>query len=265
MTISKSILTLEQAQNLAPSAFTADRACGLSKRYQSYCTADVIKPVLEDGWKIVQAGQSSSRDPENRFFRQHLLRLSRPDLQVNSEYRIDALITNSNDGLHCFKVELGVYRWICCNGCVDADEFDAVSIRHVYPQEKVREACEMVAERAPKIAKHIDAWKAFELSEDQAVALAQRAVQLRWGDKPLADVNLLNTPRRESDLGSDLWHTFNRIQESIVRGGQAYVNRQGQSRRVREVKSISGNLKLNRRLWHAAETLFNGGDPLNNN
>ena len=265
MNTNDSVLTLDQARLLAPSAFTADRALGLSPRYQAYCTVDVIRPVLADGWQIVMAGQSRSIDPSNRFFNQHLLRLSRPDLSIRDEYRIDALVTNANDGMHSFKVELGIYRWICANGCVDADQFDAVSIRHVYPSEKVQEACEMVVERAPKIAAHIDEWKAFELTPDQAMALAQRAAQLRWGDKSLVNVSSLNDVRREGDQGSDLWHTFNRCQENIVRGGQRYVSPRGRNGTVREVKSITGNLKLNRGLWHAAETLFKGGDPLTDN
>jgi hypothetical protein len=71
-----------------------------------------------------------------------------------------------------------------------------------------------------------------------------------------APAHLLN-PRRRDDAGSDLWSTFNRIQEHVIKGGDRardYTANNGRGRNVRsrEVKSISGNVNLNKAVWTLA-------------
>lgn len=72
--------------------------------------------------------------------------------------------------------------------------------------------------------------------------------------------------RRDADEGSDLWTTFNRVQENAIRGGlddhrpaRFDQERQRQvparSLRTRPVKSIDGDVKLNKALWTLAEEL----------
>lgn len=257
-------LTLERVRELAPAAFSAERAPGLTNRYHTYRTIDVLQPVLADGWAIAQAGQAASyTESDNRFYKRHLLRISKPELVVEGDgdpYRIDALIVNSNDGTKAFSVELGVYRFLCANGNVTADTFDSASIRHLYPEEKVMKACSAIVANAPRIVEHISAWKKFELSPEKAVALAKVGAGLRWGKQPLFEPALLTIPRRQQDFGHDLWRVFNTIQEGLIRGGQQYVNRNGRTSKVREIRSITWNLRINRGLWSAAEALYRGND-----
>jgi Domain of unknown function (DUF932) len=266
MNTNSSVLTLEQARNFAPAAFSNERAPGLSSRYHTFRTIDVVQPVLDDGWQIMQAGQAASyAERDNRFYKRHLLRISKPELVVEGDgdpYRIDCLLVNSNDGTKAFSVELGVYRFLCANGNVTADTFDSATIRHLYPQERVIKACEAIVSNAPRIVEHIADWKRFELTPTQALALAQVGAGLRWGKQPLVDPATLTFPRRDQDCGSDLWRTFNRVQENVIRGGQEYVNRNARSSKVREIRSIAWNLRINRGLWAAADRLFKGGDPI---
>src|SRR5271165_6779914 len=95
-------LTLDRVRELAPAAFSTERAPGLTKRYHTYRTIDVLQPVLADGWEIAQAGQAASyAESDNRFYKRHLIRISKAELVVEDDgdpYRIDALIVNSNDG-----------------------------------------------------------------------------------------------------------------------------------------------------------------------
>jgi len=65
---------------------------------------------------------------------------------------------------------------------------------------------------------------------------------------------------RAADKGNDIWKTFNRIQENLIKGNVRYdrYNEAGRYQgrgRTREVKSIDGNLKLNQALWTLAEEM----------
>jgi hypothetical protein len=63
----------------------------------------------------------------------------------------------------------------------------------------------------------------------------------------------LLTPRRIDDRASDLWTTFNRVQENMIKGGLRARNKSGHSTTTRAVKGIDQNVKLNRALWQLAE------------
>ncbi len=67
------------------------------------------------------------------------------------------------------------------------------------------------------------------------------------------------TPRRHDDNKSDLWATFNRVQENVIKGGLRGVtvkaNGERQNRKTREVNGIDQNVRLNRALWTLAEKM----------
>jgi hypothetical protein len=68
----------------------------------------------------------------------------------------------------------------------------------------------------------------------------------------------LLAPRRTQDVGTDLWSTFNVIQENVVRGGldASGPNANGQYRRhtTRAINGIDQDLKLNKALWILAQS-----------
>ncbi|MGU7208760.1 DUF932 domain-containing protein, partial [Salmonella enterica subsp. enterica serovar Corvallis] len=57
------------------------------------------------------------------------------------------------------------------------------------------------------------------------------------------------------DESGDLWTVYNRIQESLIKGGLGGHSAQGKRSRTRAVQGIDGDLKLNRALWVMAEEL----------
>lgn len=61
--------------------------------------------------------------------------------------------------------------------------------------------------------------------------------------------------RRPDDLGHDLWTTFQRTQENLMRGGQPGRSVQGRRTRTRAIGSIDRNVSLNRALWTLAEEM----------
>ena len=59
--------------------------------------------------------------------------------------------------------------------------------------------------------------------------------------------------RRWEDRKGDLWTTFNRIQENLVRGGVSGRGATGRRMTTREVAGVNENVKLNRALWSLAD------------
>jgi hypothetical protein len=87
--------------------------------------------------------------------------------------------------------------------------------------------------------------------------MAKAALTYRFGEEfqPVNETQLL-TPRRVQDQRNDLWTTYQRIQENLVKGGLTGRNATGKRARTRAVSGIDGDVKLNRALWVMAETML---------
>jgi len=57
------------------------------------------------------------------------------------------------------------------------------------------------------------------------------------------------------DRAPDLWTTFNRVQENIIKGGVRGRNATGKRTTTRAVNGIDQGVKLNRALWVLAEEM----------
>lgn len=64
-------------------------------------------------------------------------------------------------------------------------------------------------------------------------------------------------PRRRQDESDDLWTTYQRIQENLLKGGLSGRTAQGKRTHTRAVNGIDGDVKLNRALWVMAENMLN--------
>jgi Domain of unknown function (DUF932) len=94
--------------------------------------------------------------------------------------------------------------------------------------------------------------RAITLETGEREAFAAAALTLLYPDKaPIHPAQLLST-RRSADTSSDLWTTFNVLQENLLQGGQ---RRNDSRRRTRKISSVSEDVRLNRSLWTLAEEL----------
>lgn len=59
---------------------------------------------------------------------------------------------------------------------------------------------------------------------------------------------------RSADLSNDLWTVYNRAQESLIRGGLRYVDKDGDFKTLRKVSSIDTVSKINKELWNLAKS-----------
>lgn len=103
-----------------------------------------------------------------------------------------------------------------------------------------------------------DAMQSLQLPSPAQHALAKAALTYRFGEEyqPVTESQIL-APRRWQDKRDDLWTTYQRIQENLLKGGLSGRTAQGKHTHTRAVNGIDGDVKLNRALWVMAENMLN--------
>ena len=104
-----------------------------------------------------------------------------------------------------------------------------------------------------------DDMRAISLRPAEAEIFARSALTLKYEPDPVKPAPVTESqilaPRRSADTGTDLWTTFNRVQENLVRGGLPARNAAGRRTRTREVQGIDQSVKINRALWLLADEM----------
>ena len=257
---SDSGFSLDQLRNIAPSVFATEPANKVSSRYGFVPTVDVVEELGNRGLVPVFAGQTLSRDQDNRPFAKHLLRF-RPQYAptIVGQSLPEVVLMNSHDGSSGFKLWLGLFRMVCCNGMIISDGvMGQVSVSHR------SNAAQIVGDQSIGFMGQIDhiedrvrRFMDRVLSPIEQSSLAEEAAQLRWGaDRPagLNHTDLL-IGRRFEDAGDTLWAVLNRIQENIVKGG-VNLNRPRRQSSTRVLRSVGDDARINARLWEAADALI---------
>lgn len=104
-----------------------------------------------------------------------------------------------------------------------------------------------------------DAMQSLMLLPPAQQALAQAALTYRFGEdhQPVTAPQIL-FPRRWQNESNDLWTTYQRIQENLIKGGLSGRSAKGGRTHTRAVRGIDGDVKLNRALWVMAEAMLGG-------
>lgn len=263
-------LTNEELQSRFPSIYAQAEKDSLSDKYLYIPTYKLIDGLVNQGFKVVGAKQANTRLKDNKEFVKHVVYLSHeslnPLMKVGEELPMLAL-TNSHNGLSSFAIDTAFFRLACSNGLLmPTTSMSSARITHKKGMEQdVIEASYRVVKSFPEQIAQIEAMKAVTLSNDEKMLLAESAQNLAF-DAEQVELNKslghaiapkLIRPRRHADTNSDLWSTFNVIQENIIKGGIKLVseNEQGQRslKRTRAVNSIDRDAKLNRELMSLAQ------------
>ncbi|HHG1925286.1 TPA: DUF932 domain-containing protein, partial [Klebsiella pneumoniae] len=83
----------------------------------------------------------------------------------------------------------------------------------------------------------------------------QAALTYRYEDENKSPVSIeqIIHPRRYEDKKDDIWTTYQRVQENLIKGGLPGRTEKGKRTTTRPVKAIDGDVKLNKALWLIAE------------
>jgi len=259
-------LNLEKIGEICPSALTQRKSRHLSKIYKHIPTTKVIDILEEKNWLPTQALQCGTRNGNEKTipFKKHIIRFRNPELDNLSKEIGDTfpeiVLTNSHNGRSSFKFHVGLFRLVCSNGLVVADQtFDEYTIRHKgFKKSAILNTVGEITTHIPDVVGRVQSMMGKHLTPQQRIDFAKQAVVERWGEDRYVDLDELLKINRAADKGSDLWTVFNRIQEGMIRGGlNTYVKKDGKIKynKTRAVKSIDENLKVNKMLWRLSEAI----------
>lgn len=236
-------MTPPEIERLAPSVYSIDKAPHLSERYGQVTTSKAISVLLDHGFYPVQAAQVGKGRTAK-----HMIAFSPEYHPAQREGRPELILYNSHDGTSALKMFAGFYRFICSNGIVAGQGFEA-RLRHTSSTVTgFEQLIDATANRLPDLMSKIDSMRSQRLSYGDTLEFVKTAAGFRW-NKDLVTDNTLNdvyTPRREEDNDTTMWTVFNRSQEALVRGG---VRIGPNNRRSRALGSINKALEVNTKLW----------------
>ena len=265
-------LSKTDLQEVCPLAFAKEATNPkVSGKYLFVNTETIIDDLDKLGWKPVQAAQRKGRG-NSTIFSKHMIAFQNPDLKIKGSDGDDSfpriIMTNSHDGMQAFKFSVGIFRLVCSNGLVVADEqFSDFKIKHKgYTFEELRGVVNQAVEDLPNKVEVLNQMKNRVLSQEEKNKLALDAMLVRAGIAPDSEkakkfnyddetiIDILD-PKRKEDEGDDLWRVFNVIQEKITQGDFHAALTGAKVRKVRKIKSFEKDLKVNKQLFKLATAL----------
>ena len=268
----QSYMTKEQLMESCPLALAqAPTNPKVSGKYLFVNTETIIDDLDKLGWKPVQAAQRKGRGGST-IFSKHMIAFQNPEIMIKGKDGDDSfpriIMTNSHDGMQAFKFSVGIYRLVCSNGLVVADEeFSDFKIKHKgYTFDELRGVVNEAVEDLPNKVQVLNDMKNRILTQDEKNKLALDAMLVRAGIKIGSEkakefnyddetiIDILD-PKRDEDKGDDLWKVFNVIQEKITQGDFHAALTGAKVRKVRKIKSFEKDLKVNKELFKLATAL----------
>lgn len=265
-------LTKAQIKDKCPVAFaTTPTNPDVSNKYLHVNTETIIDDLDKLGWKPVTAAMRKSKG-KTTIFSKHMISFQNPDIMIKGKDGDDAfpriIMTNSHDGFNAFQFKVGIYRLVCSNGLVVADEeFSDFKIRHKgYTFNELRNVVSEAVKTLPAKVEVLNKMKSKILTQEEKNKLALDAMIIRAGIKlntPEATkfnydeetIEDILEPTRDADKGDDLWKVFNIVQEKVTQGGFSAALKGAKVRKVRKIKSFEKDLKINQDLFKLATAL----------
>lgn len=252
-------LTDDQIRAVAPSIFGAGKHQRCSDRYWHIPTIAVLDALRSEGFQPFMVCQTRVRSEDRRVHTKHMIRLRHAG-QIAGAEADELILLNSHDGTSCYQMMAGVFRFVCKNGLVCGSAHADIRLPHrkgivddvVQTAYRICAGFNRLRDRRAEMA-------ALRLTDDQQQAFARAALALRYGETTIAagvapvTADMLLAARRTEDHGTNLWVTFNRIQENLLRGGLPARRRDGRRFATCAVRAIDSTLRLNRGLWQLAE------------
>jgi hypothetical protein len=263
-------LGLDLIRAHAPTVFAEEAHSSRSARFATIPTAVILQGMIDEGFLPVEVKVGGSSDAEKRAFTKHLIRFRRAGdsakLVKVGDVVPEVILKNANDGTSQYSLMAGLFRLACLNGLVVADSMiGSIKVPHRGDaMGKVIEGSYSIIEDSSRVLDKVHVWKGIELAPAEQRAFARAALPLRFDDEvPVGlEVEQALNVRRSSDVGGNLWITYNRVQENLMKGGMSWAERRESGNRIqivsrtsRPVRSVDGDVKLNRALWTLAEEM----------
>ena len=228
----------------------------LSNKYKVVATKQLAEKFKSMGFVVDEYKETRVRKASKQGYQKHLVRLSNPNIlsTKHNDIKLQLLVTNSHDGLSGFSIKLGFFRFVCSNGLIVGDVFESVNLRHTGNIiEKVDDAVERMVAQTKKLDDAITAMKLKTLTEDEQREFISKAIKLRYPTKDIQDVSI--PILRPEDGENNVFSLYNRVQETLIRGGTRIRGNNNRLRTARSLNAINAVSKVNEQLFDLANEL----------
>ncbi|CAK0771338.1 conserved hypothetical protein [Gammaproteobacteria bacterium] len=257
-------MSIERIKEIAPAIFAETPHQSRSERYGFVPTEILLKGMETEGFLPVSVTQASSRRENGETAAKHLIRFRHQSIQPVQGLFPEIILLNSHDGSTQYHLMTGIYRQICTNGMIAGDIYGDCKVPHkAGALDRVIEGSYEIVKETPRLLDAVAEMQGTNLSTQEIKVFARAALALKYEpsnkDEAPITIDQINQARRIEDNGSDIWRTFNRAQENLIRGGLSGYRRDenGRHRRTttREIKAVGQTVSINRGLWVLAEEM----------
>lgn len=267
-------LTRDEIAVNAPAVFADSASDKLSSKYGNFNSASTIDILADYGYQVTQAAQVKSRIATNNIHGQHLLAFAHKDSGQNDEQQ-EIVFYNSHDGKSSMKLFAGMFRFICSNGMI-IGEGSEESMRHYKSNlDNFEELLNLTINKLGNVDELTQQMKNITPNQEQVQKFANLALQTRYDSDEIAKedrtrnsynqrtISQILRPTRAADASNDAWTVFNRVQESILRGGMHVIGektREGYKfdgyKQSKAIASIKETVTINRKLWDIGQEVL---------
>ena len=270
------IMTIEDYRGTIPSIFSEKPAPFMTEKYKFANTYELCKQIEDNGWRLHSAYQTrlNKRSPqEYKQYTNHIVtfRKSQYDSLVVDDLIPSLYLTNSHNGSSTLKLHSGLHRVVCSNGLVTPmKEMANLNIAHNSPKiYDVKNFLENYMDTFKDLGGVVKQMKEVQLNDADREKFANLAVQVRFENLesiPQIEIPKLLDSMRPEDNTSNLWGTFNVIQEKLSKGIfdtiKAKPNFDGKikSRKARSIDNQFRYMDFNSKIWNLAKSKIEEGD-----
>ena len=246
-----------------------------SDKYQAISTQNVLDLISDHvGYKprIVGFNESRTRIDEKKDYVKHALMIELNNSQMTNGTNLRLVLFNSNDRSAALKIYIGIYRIICSNNSiVGSNMFEPVKIIHkksenkdwkhsIYTlmdeyDEKQKQTEKMISNMQDRYVSYGDIGRLTERVADEIINPSITGNVL----DPLE----LNVAHRKEDIGKNLFLTYQRIQENLIKGNFDRIIQKEEDgilfdsiSKGHRITDIKKNIEINRQLSDMAMELL---------
>jgi len=219
-------ISIQKAKEMVPALTNNIPASGMSLKYETINTLDIVQEFINLGWVITKASTDSGyKHIYDDKYRTHFITLQNPKLKSpvdNTFYEI--IISNSYNGKSRFQVQLGLYRLVCANGMIAfTDVVQPITVKHIGEGARVvvDKVMETILYQMQIVETQTQKWNNTKLNDKQINQLAGKILKARMGKdfKPHKEqIKQITNIQRDEDKDNNVWEVFNRIQENVIQG-----------------------------------------------
>lgn len=234
----------------------------VSYRYAFIDTKRVVEDMRDLGYEVADFRRPKFRTRAGAFGL-HEVDFRRPeDIERPAAETPRVLFLNTYDGSRRAQIITGVFRLVCYNGLIAGSTLQNEKFLHLGDYEHdLLDQIKGVGKTTMQAFDRIEKYKSQKVDRGIGMELARRALELRDPKDSMefkVDPKIALMPRRREDNKADLWTTWNRIQENLLKGGIPAIDEEGKVRTTRAITQIQKSNDLNSRLWDLLEEVSTG-------